>query len=106
MIVGLEIMIGRRADVLLVWRTSNLPTIAMVLTFLATTFLPLQQAILIGIVLSLVLFGIRATSASRLVTLSETGDGHFRVGPAPTEIPEDGASTRADGENADAASRL
>jgi len=41
-------------------------------------------------VLSLVLFGIRATSASRLVTLSETGDGHFRVGPAPTEIPEDG----------------
>lgn len=90
MIVGLEIMIGRKADVLLVWRTSNLPTIAMVLTFLATMFLPLQQAILIGIVLSLVLFGIRATSASRLVTLSETGDGHFRVGPAPTEIPEDG----------------
>jgi SulP family sulfate permease len=90
MIVGLEIMIGRKDDVLLVWHTSILPTTAMVLTFLATTFLPLQQAILVGILLSLVLFGIRATRASRLVTLSETEDGHFRVGEAPAEMPDDG----------------
>ena len=43
-IVGLEILIGRWPDVKLVWHTSRLPALAMVITFLATTALPLQRA--------------------------------------------------------------
>ena len=48
-IVALEILMGRKQDIMLVWRTSPLPAIARVATFLATTALPLQQAILVDV---------------------------------------------------------
>jgi SulP family sulfate permease len=88
-IVGLEILIGRKPDVLLVWRTGPLPAVSMVLTFLATTFLPLQQAILFGIILSLVLFGVRAAGASHLTVLEPLGDGRFRIAPVPEQVTAD-----------------
>lgn len=89
-IVGLEILIGRWPDIMLVWRTSPGPAAAMVVTFLATTALPLQQAIFLGVVLSLVLFGVRATRASRLVALEPEGQGRFRTTPIPSQLPDDG----------------
>lgn len=88
-IVALEILMGRKQDIMLVWRTSPLPAIAMVATFLATTALPLQQAILVGVLISLVLFGVRAVRASRLVALEQQADGRYRIEPVPSLVPDD-----------------
>ena len=88
-IVGLEILIGRWPDVKLVWHTSRLPALAMVITFLATTALPLQRAILIGVLISLVLFGVRAVRSSSLVALVQQPDGRYRIEPVPALVPDD-----------------
>lgn len=54
MVIGIELVNGRRTNITLVVRTAPLSTVAMVVTFLATTALPLQQAIFIGAALSLI----------------------------------------------------
>jgi hypothetical protein len=55
-VIGGELLWGRREDIQLVVRTAKLETVAMLATFLATTQFPLQNAILFGAGLSLILF--------------------------------------------------
>ncbi|MYW63765.1 SulP family inorganic anion transporter [Streptomyces sp. SID8379] len=88
LVVGGELIWGKRHDIRLVLRTSWLSSAAMVVTFLATTQLPLQQAIVIGAVLSLLLFCVQAARQTRLVALHrETGGGHWRTGDPPRRLP-------------------
>ncbi|MFC1432968.1 SulP family inorganic anion transporter [Streptacidiphilus sp. N1-3] len=89
LVIGIELIAGRRQDILLVLRTSRLSALAMVVTFLATTQLPLQQAIIIGAVLSLLLYCVQAARQSRLVALTPAGDGDWTVGPVPPRLPSD-----------------
>ncbi len=44
MLIGIELITGRRKDIVLVLRTAPLSAVAMIVTFLATTALPLQRA--------------------------------------------------------------
>ncbi|MFD4373383.1 SulP family inorganic anion transporter [Streptomyces sp. NPDC058486] len=76
LVVGGELIWGKRHDIALVFRTSWMSAGAMVLTFLATTQLPLQQAIVLGAVLSLLLFCAQAARQARLIALVRTDDGH------------------------------
>ncbi|MGW5862845.1 SulP family inorganic anion transporter [Streptomyces sp. NPDC055239] len=79
LVVGGELIWGKRHDILLVLRTSWMSAGAMILTFLATTQLPLQQAIILGAVLSLLLYCAQAARRARLVALTrdpERGDWH------------------------------
>ncbi|MFC8627378.1 SulP family inorganic anion transporter [Streptomyces anulatus] len=59
LVVGGELIWGKRHDIALVLRTSWMSAGAMAVTFLATTQLPLQQAIALGAVLSLLLYARR-----------------------------------------------
>jgi SulP family sulfate permease len=89
-VIGGEILWGRAADIRLVVRTATLPTVAMVVTFLATTALPLQDAILLGAGLSLILFGVSASRSGHLRGLERQGQEppyEWRQVPVPDEAP-------------------
>lgn len=83
LVVGGELIWGKRHDILLVLRTSWMSAGAMVMTFLATTQLPLQQAIVIGAVLSLLLYCAQAARQGKLVRLEQRGDGRWAIEEPP-----------------------
>ncbi|MEE1791516.1 SulP family inorganic anion transporter [Streptomyces sp. BE308] len=87
LVVGGELIWGKRHDILLVLRTSRLSSAAMIVTFLATTQLPLQQAIVIGAVLSLLLYCVQAARRSRLVALTADATGRWHPGDVPASLP-------------------
>ncbi|PRZ05752.1 SulP family sulfate permease [Isoptericola sp. CG 20/1183] len=88
LVIGGELVAGRVADVRLVLRTSTLSSVAMVVTFAATTQLPLQQAIFLGAGLSIVLFAVQVARRGRIVELVPTGDGDdFRIAEVPATLP-------------------
>jgi SulP family sulfate permease len=89
-VIGAEILLGRQADIRLVLRTAPLPSVAMVVTFLATTALPLQDAIFLGAGLSLILFCVGASQQSNLVALVSAGPDNsdrWRIVPVPESVP-------------------
>ncbi|MFE6893908.1 SulP family inorganic anion transporter [Streptomyces sp. NPDC057694] len=89
LVVGGELIWGKRHDIVLVLRTSWMSAGAMILTFLATTQLPLQQAIILGAVLSLLLYCAQAARRARLVALTRdpaTGDD-WLTGEPPANLP-------------------
>ncbi|MFI5806978.1 SulP family inorganic anion transporter [Streptomyces sp. NPDC051561] len=86
LVVGGELLWGKRHDILLVFRTSWMSAGAMVLTFLATTQLPLQQAIVIGAVLSLLLYCAQVARQAKILALKPSGDGRWRTAPPPARL--------------------
>ncbi|MFJ4675514.1 SulP family inorganic anion transporter [Kitasatospora sp. NPDC088783] len=86
LVVGAELVAGKVSDVRLVLRTSPLSAAAMILTFLATTQLPLQQAIVLGAVLSLLMYCAQAARRSRLLALEPAGDGRWRTAAPPARL--------------------
>ena len=84
LVIGGELIVGRIPDIRLVVRTGWLPTVAMLGTFAATTQLPLQQAILLGAGLSLLLFCVNAERSARLRALVREPDGRWRA----TDVPD------------------
>lgn len=87
MVVGGELIFGKFKDIGLVWNTSKLSTAAMIATFIATTQLPLQQAIVIGALLSLLLFCVQATHGTELSALARGADGTWTVAEVPPTLP-------------------
>ncbi|MBA4608545.1 SulP family inorganic anion transporter [Aeromicrobium sp. Marseille-Q0843] len=85
-VIGAELIVGRLPDIKLVLRTGVLPAVAMVATFLATTELPLQQAILLGAGISMLLFCVRAQQQARIRALVRDDDGHWRTDDVPEVI--------------------
>ncbi|NUQ88261.1 MAG: SulP family inorganic anion transporter, partial [Glycomyces artemisiae] len=66
-VIGGELVAGRLKDIRLVLRTSWLSSAAMAATFLATTQMPLQRAIFVGVGLSFLLFAVQAAKQGRIV---------------------------------------
>lgn len=87
LVVGGELIWGKRRDIALVLRTSWMSSAAMILTFLATTQLPLQQAIVIGAVLSLLLYCAQAARQAKLIALTRAPDGAWHTGTPPKRLP-------------------
>ncbi|HTW14388.1 MAG TPA: SulP family inorganic anion transporter [Nocardioides sp.] len=87
-VIGAELVVGRLPDIRLVLRTGPLPAVAMVATFAATTQLPLQQAILLGAGLSLLLYCISAERSGRLRALVRD-DGRWRLADVPAVLPSE-----------------
>ena len=83
-VIGLELVMGRLPDIKLVLRVAPLSAIAMLITFAATTQLPLHTAILIGVITSLVLYCVKASQSAQLMALQQA-DGGFRVVPVPDQ---------------------
>ncbi|MWB97933.1 SulP family inorganic anion transporter [Agromyces seonyuensis] len=86
LVIGGELVVGRRRDIVLVARTSWLSLIAMVVTFLVTTQLPLQQAIFIGAGLSIVLTAVSISRIGRVVELVPDEAGGWRIQDPPAEL--------------------
>lgn len=87
LVIGLELVAGRFADIKLVLRTAPLSAVAMLLTFAATTQLPLHTAILIGAVTSLVLYCVKAAGSAQLMALTSAAGGGWDRAPVPDAVP-------------------
>jgi sulfate permease, SulP family len=88
LVIGAELVMGRWADITLVVRTAPLSAVAMLVTFAATTQLPLHTAILIGALTSLVLYCAKASQAAQLIALIRSGSD-WRVVPVPDAVEDD-----------------
>ena len=85
-VVGLEIINrGRIADV---WDVHSSKRVIMIVTFLATLTLPVQQAILVGVFLSLIDYIYMSSAHVSLYELEPLASGLFREKPAPKELPD------------------
>jgi SulP family sulfate permease len=87
LVIGGELVAGRWSDIVLVLRTAPLSAVAMLVTFVATTELPLHNAILIGAITSLVLYCVKASQTARLVALTPAEDGGWLMGAVPDSVP-------------------
>jgi len=85
-VIAGELIVGRIGDIKLVARTGLLPSLAMAATFLATTQLPLQDAILFGAGLSLLLFCVNAQRQARIRALERDDQGRWRTREIPDRI--------------------
>jgi sulfate permease, SulP family len=83
LVIGLELVVGRLPDIKMVLRVAPISALAMLITFAATTQLPLHTAILIGVITSLVLYCVKAAQSARLVALQQTDDGGWKTIPVP-----------------------
>lgn len=90
LVVGGELITGKIPDIRLVLRTSRTSAAAMTVTFLATTQLPLQQAIVLGAVLSLLLYCAQAARRARLVALTRDEEGRWNAADVPGRLPPGG----------------
>ncbi len=90
-LAALLIVIGfqglRIEQAVTIWNTSRVSTSVMALTFLATLFIPLQYAVLIGVALSIVLYVARQSNKVELTQLVLTPRGLPIEQPAPKELP-------------------
>jgi sulfate permease, SulP family len=87
LVIGAELVTGRWADITLVLRTAPLSALAMLVTFLATTQLPLHTAILIGAITSLVLYCVKASQSASLVALEPAPGGGWQRAAVPAKAP-------------------
>lgn len=83
LVIGAELVVGRLPDIKLVLRVAPLSAVAMLVTFAATTQLPLHTAIVIGVITSLVLYCAKAAEAAQLTALTPTSDGGWQEAPVP-----------------------
>ncbi len=70
-----------------IWRTSRVSTAVMVLTFLATLFIPLQYAVLLGVAFSVVLYVARQSNKIVVTWIALVPGGLPVERPAPKELP-------------------
>ncbi|MGV0811874.1 SulP family inorganic anion transporter [Mycolicibacterium boenickei] len=85
LVIGAELVVGRLPDIKLVLRVAPLSAVAMLVTFAATTQLPLHTAIVIGVITSLVLYCAKAAEAAQLVALKPAADGGWQEVPVPAQ---------------------
>lgn len=87
-VIGAELVAGRWDDIVLVLRTSPLSAAAMIVTFVATTGLPLQQAIFLGAALSMILSLVAISRIGRVRQLEKV-EGGWRISALPPALPSD-----------------
>lgn len=70
-----------------IWNTGRFPAVVMGLTFVATLFIPLQYAVLLGVALSIVLYVIRQSNRVVIMQWVPVPGGLPEERPAPRELP-------------------
>lgn len=78
--------------VMAVWRTNTTSRTVMIVTFIATLFLPVQQAVFMGVGLHIVLFVYQTAERMTIMAMTPAEDGDFREQPAP-EVLQDNTVT-------------
>jgi len=85
-VIGVELITGRLADISLVFRSSPGSTLAMVVTFAATLFIPLQWAIFLGAGLSFLAYLYTSATRGELVELRKGASGHWEEHQPPSSF--------------------
>jgi SulP family sulfate permease len=75
------------AAILKVWRTNALSASVFLLTLVSTLFLPVQQAIFLGVVIQFLLVIFESAERMTIMELVPTEDGDFEERPAPSKLP-------------------
>ena len=70
-----------------IWQTSKVSAAVMALTFLATLFIPLQYAVLLGVAFSIVMHVARQSNKVVITQWTPTPGGFPLEGPVPREAP-------------------
>ncbi len=70
-----------------VWTNNLVSRVVMLVTFIATLFLPVQQAIFLGVVLHIVLYVFTAAERMTITELVPTDDNDLLQQPAPDVLP-------------------
>jgi SulP family sulfate permease len=73
-------------EVLDVWDVGWGPRLVMLVTFALTLTLPVQYAVLAGVVLSVLVYLVSSAQDVRLMEITPNPDGTYREQPAPTEL--------------------
>ena len=76
-------------DIRLNWRTNVSNHALMIVTFVATLFLPLQQAIFFGVALSFAVFAYRESESTTVVEAVTDEKGYATEKPVPDDLPSD-----------------
>ena len=76
-------------DIRLNWRTNVSNRALMIVTFVATLFLPLQQAIFFGVALSFAVFAYRESESTTVVEAVTDEKGYATEKPVPDDLPSD-----------------
>ncbi len=92
-LAGLLVIIGIRAikpgAIRTVWQTGLPPRIIMITTFVAVLIIPIQYAVLLGVVLSVLQYVYSSSLDVRVVILEPNSDGTYAEKPAPEVLPDD-----------------
>ncbi len=89
-LAGLLMIVGYRTvkpgDIKAVWRTGNTQAVVMSVTFVLTMIIPLQNAVLVGIGISLILFVIKQSNRISVRRWIVKENGRIREVDAPAEV--------------------
>ncbi|MEE8406345.1 MAG: SulP family inorganic anion transporter [Acidimicrobiia bacterium] len=89
-LAGLLMIVGYRTvkpgDIKAVWRTGSTQAVVMTVTFVLTMIIPLQNAVLVGIGISLILFVIKQSNRISVRRWIVKENGRIREVDAPDEI--------------------
>lgn len=72
-----------------VWNTNYLSAAVLLLTLVATLFLPVQRAIFFGVIIQIFLLIFQSAERMTIMELVPTKDGDFIERPAPKSLPSD-----------------
>jgi sulfate permease, SulP family len=79
----------RLKEAVTVWNTGRISTVIMIITFIATLFIPLQYAVLLGMVLSVVLYVFRQSNKVVITQWVLQPEGFPVEQPVPKKLPSD-----------------
>jgi len=89
-LAGLLILIGartvNRTRIAEVWSAGTVQRLVLLVTFVLTMVIPLQQAVLAGVALSFVLYVVSAAGRLRIRERTTDGDGSVVEGDPPAEV--------------------
>jgi SulP family sulfate permease len=77
----------RLAQARLIWNTGRMPTALMAITFVATLFVPLQYAVLLGVALSIVIYVFNQSNKVVVTELVLQPQGYPIEQPGPAALP-------------------
>ena len=92
-LAGLLMLVGYRtikpADLVSVWRTGKVQAVVLSVTFVLTMIIPLQNAVLVGVGISMILYVIRQSNNVIMKRWVFEDDGTILEQSAPAEIGPD-----------------
>lgn len=90
-LAGLLVVVGVRAvnteQIRVIWHSGRLNAAVMALTFFSTLLLPIEQAVMLGVLVTFVLQIFRAANRLRLLELRPRSDGLFEERAPPASLP-------------------